>query len=70
MYTEGFCILADEFATSFFGRYDQIGGGNELRKMAQDMFEEARQGSAISQLCQVVVGVKIDELSRFKALHD
>ena len=58
MNTEGTCILAEEFATHFWNKYDTGESGNEHENLVAKMSEELNQGSSISQAYRVVVARK------------
>ena len=51
-------MFAEELAESFYDRHGPPGSGDVQRKVAKEMHQEAKFGSAVSQIYQVVLGTK------------
>ena len=55
---ENICVLGEEMAAYFLTRPELVEKGQYVRQLIDKVHEEVKQGSAISQQFQVVVGKK------------
>lgn len=58
MNTEGICVLAEEFATNFWDKYEPQGKDGDSHSLVAKMSNEVNLGSSISQAYRVVVARK------------
>ena len=58
MWTELELAVGEEFAQNFVDKKGPPGSGDELRNLISSAYTEIRQGAAIPNILQVVVGRK------------